>query len=163
MTYPSGSTTRTAYTQTSQFIAGSLKPAYSATANATAYRRSTGGETVGSVDAGDRCVKVAEANGRIQLMYPVSGTNYYKMGWIDTPSLSPQGAFDEATGGLYSVSVRGWAFDRDNLNQALTIQVYAGNTLIGTCVADQSRTDVNNAYPGVGNYHGFSATFNMSK
>lgn len=162
VTYPTSSGNRTAYTPTSEFIQGSSKTAWSATQNMTAYRRSGGGDTIGSVDAGDRCVLVSEENGRLQLMYPVSGTNYYKMGWVDKPAMLPQGVLDSATGGMYTLKVQGWAFDRDNLNQALTIHIYAGSKMIGECIANKSRPDVNNAYPGVGNNHGFEATFDMT-
>ena len=129
---------------------------WTATNKYTAYRRSTGGETIGSVSTGDKCVKVAQQNGRIQVMYPVTGTNTYKMGWLDAAtSHNPEGVFDEASGGLRRLHVRGWAFDRDNVNASLEIHVYVGGSHIGTLIANSERKDVNNVYSGVGNYHGF--------
>lgn len=74
----------------------------------------------------------------------------------------PTGVVDEIIGGAGTVSVRGWAFDYDDVSQPVGIHVYIGTTCIGTCMADLERPDVNNAYPGVGNYHGYNATFNVN-
>lgn len=60
------------------------------------------------------------------------------------------------------VTVRGWAFDRDNTGVSLAIHVYIGNEA-HVITADKSRPDVNTAYPGVGNYHGFEAVIETKK
>ena len=151
-----------AYVPLSEFISNANPVAWTATGNYTAYRRSSGTETIGSITSGDSCVVVSEANGRMQVMYPVTGQNYYKMGWIDASlANNPQGVVDSVSGGIYSVSVRGWAFDKDDTNASLEIHVYIG----GVChaiTANTERADVNSAY-GCGNYHGFDATITVDK
>ena len=67
----------------------------------------------------------------------------------------PVGCLDSVTPSTQKVTVRGWAFDKDDVNRSVGIHVYIGNTCIGTGVANQARGDVGTAYPGVGNYHGY--------
>ena len=164
VSYPTSSGSFTAYVPLSTFIPGSASPQnWTASAKYTAYRRSSGSNTIGSVSSGDACIKVASENGRTQVMYPVSGQNYYKMGWIDGDTgHNPKGVIDGMTGGIYSIRMSGWAFDEDNLGAALGIHVYIGDTCIGTGVADHERTDVHNVY-GCGNYHGYELDFNLDK
>ena len=164
VSYPTSSGSFTAYVPLSTFIPGSASPQnWTASAKYTAYRRSSGSNTIGSVSSGDACIKVASENGRTQVMYPVSGQNYYKMGWIDGDTgHNPKGVIDGMTGGIYSIRMSGWAFDEDNLGAALGIHVYIGDTCIGTGVADHERTDVHNVY-GCGNYHGYELGFNLDK
>ena len=100
------------------------------------------------------------------------GNRYYssKANFITTGSriYNPEGAVDYITGGKGSVWVRGWAFDRDNLNSALRIHVYVGGPAGSASArgyeikADKTRTDVNDVYPGVGINHGFDSTINVS-
>ena len=92
VTYPTSSGTRTVYTPLSEFIKNASPAAWTANGKYTVYRRSNGTETIGSVSQGDACVKVAEENGKIQIMYPVSGQSYYKMGWIDVVSRCSNGS-----------------------------------------------------------------------
>ncbi len=150
-----------AYVPLTTFIAHSNPVTWSAPNGGNAYRRSTGGETIGTVSAGDACVKVDSGNGRLQLMYPVTGTGYYKMGWVDgAASYDPQGCFDEVSGGLYRVYVKGWAFDRDDVNASLAIHVYVGGRHVETLTANTGRPDVHNVF-GTGAHHGFEATFEV--
>lgn len=75
----------------------------------------------------------------------------------------PQGCFDQAicvSNG--KIKVRGWAFDRDKLGAAIAIHVYIGDE-IHALVANKQRNDVNAAYPGVGNYHGFEEVIETKK
>ena len=81
---------------------------------------------------------------------------------------NPTTAFDSCTGGIGSINVSGWAFDKDNTGQALSIHVYIGGEA-GTAgaeghviTADKSRPDVNKAY-GCGDNHGFNATITTKK
>lgn len=60
--------------------------------------------------------------------------------------------------------VRGWAFDRDNVGVSLAIHVYIGGEDEGhAIIANKSRNDVNVAYPGVGNNHGFESVIETKK
>ncbi|MBQ7679343.1 MAG: hypothetical protein IJT34_05790 [Butyrivibrio sp.] len=80
-------------------------------------------------------------------------------------SHTPIGHVDSVAGGVGTITVRGWAFDWDDVNQPLTIHVYVGGPAYpGTktpaypITANVSRPDVNNVYKGCGNNHGFEAT-----
>ena len=72
----------------------------------------------------------------------------------------PFGVLDSATGGVHSVTIRGWALDEDDYGTTLGIHAYIGDTCIGTTVADLYRPDVNEVY-GCGEYHGYIATFDV--
>ncbi|MDE5855068.1 MAG: GBS Bsp-like repeat-containing protein, partial [Ruminococcus sp.] len=79
----------------------------------------------------------------------------------------PKGYLDSAEGGYGTVTVTGWAIDRDTPNEAVEIHIYMdgpsgqGGTCVATgIIANQPRSDVNNAI-GVPGDHGFSATFNV--
>lgn len=79
---------------------------------------------------------------------------------------APQSTLDNAEGGAGTVHVRGWSFDRDALDSPVPIHVYvggpAGSGAEGYEIfANTLREDVNNAYPGVGNYHGFDSTIEV--
>lgn len=90
----------------------------------------------------------------------------YKGGSTPTSGYNPEGVTDVIEGGRGTVHVRGWAFDRDNLSQSITLHVYvggpAGSGAPGySIVANKSRPDVNNVY-GVGEYHGFDDVIHVS-
>lgn len=68
---------------------------------------------------------------------------------------SPIGSLDDAIGVRGGVYVRGWTFDPDSPTAAIEAHGWAGS--VGKAmVANEYRPDVGNAYPGVGNYHGYS-------
>lgn len=82
-------------------------------------------------------------------------------------AMNPQGYFDFVQSNTPNqIRVRGWAFDRDNVNHKVRIHVYVGGS-VGANVpsyeirADKFRPDVNRAFPGVGDYHGFDSTINV--
>lgn len=88
-----------------------------------------------------------------------------------TPVNNPQGDLNinSVYGGKGTIHVRGWAFDKDNVNTHLTIHVYIGGPA-GTpgaerhiITANKQRTDVPDVYPGVGNYHGYEETIVTKK
>lgn len=86
-----------------------------------------------------------------------------------TVSNNPQGVLDGVSGGEGTVSISGWAFDRDNLNATLEIHVYIGGRSgdsnaegHGGIIANAGMGDVNAVY-GCGDYHGFSATITTNK
>lgn len=73
---------------------------------------------------------------------------------------NPTGVLDIVEGGTNSFRVRGWAFDKDDTSKSLEMHVYIGGEAHPTVpckaiIADELREDVNKAYQGVGNYHGF--------
>ncbi len=82
-----------------------------------------------------------------------------------TPYYNPEGMVDKAVGGEGTISIKGWAFDRDNLNTSLEIHVYYGGPAGSgapavSIMANKMRTDVNEVY-GAGDYHGFESTFSV--
>ncbi|MBQ4528800.1 MAG: InlB B-repeat-containing protein [Clostridia bacterium] len=95
--------------------------------------------------------------------------NAYPYG-SSTPSSvkNPEGVIDSCSGGSGSVSVRGWAFDRDDTGTSIPIHVYIGGPAGSSnaegyeITANVLREDVNNVY-GVGNYHGYDAKINTNK
>lgn len=131
---------------------------------------------------------IADANGRNTVVEdgdPVyvhditwgalNADHYYSPTYFIRPNFAgsgytPEGVLDSVTSNSPgTITVRGWAFDRDNLNASLAIHVYVGGPA-GTAgveghaiTANTTRTDVNAKYPGVGNNHGFEATISVSK
>ena len=93
-----------------------------------------------------------------------SPTSFY----YSSPGVNPQGCLDFAEGGNGTLHIKGWAFDR-NSDEALKIHVYVGGSAAsgqaiwstGEVVANKYRPDVNNIYPGAGDYHGFEETFTV--
>ena len=55
-----------------------------------AYKKSVGSSTIGTVYATDDVIIIGTENGRTQVMYPISGSNSWKMGWVP-------GKYDEET------------------------------------------------------------------
>lgn len=174
VTYPTSKGSRTAYASMSGFMASTGFTTRTRTLgkNLTAYRRSTGAATIGTVYASDQVIVVGTANGRTQVQYPCSGG--YKLGWVSgtysaNAGSEPQGCVDSVTSpSVGKITVAGWAFDRDSLGSSLQIHVYvggpAGSGAPGYVVmANAYRPDVNKAYPGVGNNHGFHATLSVPK
>ena len=72
----------------------------------------------------------------------------------------PFGYLDSCSGGEGVVNISGWVADWDDPGAALSVHVYvggpAGSGAPGYAItADKYRSDVNDAYPGIGNNHGF--------
>ncbi len=79
-----------------------------------------------------------------------------------------QACVDSVVGGTGCVQVRGWAFDKSSVTQALDIRVYVGGPADSgapgyTITADKKREDVGTAYPGTGSQHGFEDTIYVSQ
>lgn len=174
VTYPVAKGYRTAYASMSGFMASTGFTTRTRTLGKrlTAYRRSTGSATIGTVYASDWVIVVGTANGRTQIQYPCSGG--YKLGWVAgiysaSSGSNPQGCIDSVTStSTGRITVSGWAFDRDSLNSSLQIHVYvggpAGSGAPGYAItANAYRPDVNNVYSGVGSYHGFQSTISVSR
>ena len=81
----------------------------------------------------------------------------------------PYGYLDELSGTTDGrVSVRGWAFDRAALASHLSVHVYIGGPAGSgaerhVITANTLRTDVGNAFPGVGNNRGFDELITTSR
>lgn len=80
---------------------------------------------------------------------------------------NPQGYLDFVNGGEGCVNVRGWAFDRDEISESVSVHVYIGGSagsghVYGIGKADKERKDVNEAFGITGN-HGFDTTFDVSE
>jgi len=174
VSYPTVRGSRIAYAPMSGFLASTNFAGNARTLGVrlTAYRRSTGSATIGTVFATDQVLVFGTANGRTQVGYPCQGG--YKLGWVSgtyssNAGTNPQGFVDSVTSSSSGkITVRGWAFDRDSLGSNLQIHVYvggaAGSGAPGYAItANAYRPDVNNVYRGVGNYHGFHSTISVSK
>lgn len=78
---------------------------------------------------------------------------------------NPDGYTDAIGGGRGTVTVRGWAFDKDCAAMSIPVRVYiggpAGSGEGHAITANTYRSDVNGAF-GCGNYHGFDATIETS-
>ena len=113
--------------------------------------------TLGECNYGSRC----KINwGRTLNVGSVSRYIIYSAPWAATYGYNPQGCLDVVNGGQGNIQVRGWAFDRDNVNTAIKIHVYIGGSAGSGAEGHEISTgtlreDVNAAYPGVGNNHGF--------
>ena len=78
-----------AYVPLSSFIVNPEPQTWSADEPYTAYRRSDLSEKLGSIDYQDACLEVDANNNAKQVIYPVSGSGYSKMGWIDAAVPEP--------------------------------------------------------------------------
>ena len=174
VSYPTASGTRIAYASMSGFMASTNFSNNTRTLGSrlTAYRRSTGSATIGTVYANDQVIVIGTANGRTQVQYPCQGG--YKLGWVSgtysvTSGSNPRGCVDSVRStSSGKITVAGWAFDLDSLGSNLQIHVYiggpAGSGAPGYSItANVYRPDVNNVYRGVGNYHGFNSTLSVSR
>ena len=153
-----------------------LSGIYTAKANITTYRRASSSLKAGSISNGDIVYKLKEYGSYVQVLYNIgsaSNPSGWRMAWVTSSDfnkyvqavgVNPQGCLDSViSNSIGEIIVRGWAFDRDNLGFNLAIHVYvggpAGSGAPGYAItANTSRPDVNNAYQGVGNNHGFDAT-----
>ena len=83
VTYPSSSESSgyfTAYTHLDEFIPNLSTSEWTVNSESTAFRRSTGRDTIGSVPRGTKCLRFSSSDKRMQLIYWSDGS--HKMGWI---------------------------------------------------------------------------------
>lgn len=184
LTYPTSKGRKTGYVALSvvtKVTAPSAK--YTAKAGITTYRRASSSATAGSIAKGDIVYKLTTSGSYVQVLYNTGSSSNptgWKMAWITssnfdkyinntTTGYNPQGCVDSVTStSAGKITVRGWAFDRDNLSSKLAIHVYVGGAAGSGApcygiTANTSRPDVNNVFTGVGNYHGFDSTISVSK
>ncbi|MCL2224801.1 MAG: peptidoglycan DD-metalloendopeptidase family protein [Defluviitaleaceae bacterium] len=86
-------------------------------------------------------------------------------GMAHSLNTTPTGTLDVAEGGVGTVFVRGWAFDRRINHPAVEIHVYIGDDwAYGRVIhTGTPRWDVNTIFPGVGMYRGFHAILDVSR
>lgn len=88
---------------------------------------------------------------------------YIAMGLLKRMSGDPIGSVDSYGADAGSVWLNGWAFDWDNCEEQLQINVYLDDNLVLQGKADGERSDVNGSYSWVvGSYHGFSLRANTN-
>ncbi|WP_407398497.1 C39 family peptidase [Anaerovibrio sp.] len=147
----------------------------------TVYRTSSGGTTLGSVSNNEGVIVVADNGSRAQIVYRLDNGSGYKLGWVPSSSVqppvqshNPEGYFDIGVSNkANNLTVQGWAFDRDNVNEKLRIHVYigggAGSGAEGhEIVANKRRADVQTGFArrdgiNVGEYHGFDETISTNR
>lgn len=78
-----------------------------------------------------------------------------------TSGYNPEGYLESAIASAPDkLTIKGWAYDKDNINQSIYVDVYAFQKRIARITANKYREDVGKKY-GVGNYHGFEETITM--
>ncbi len=87
---------------------------------------------------------------------------YFMLSSTQPQSYHPEGNLDGYVGGNGTVTLSGWAFDRDDVSQPIGIHIYIGSECVATTMADVYRPDVHTAF-GVGEYHGYQTTFQTNK
>lgn len=88
---------------------------------------------------------------------------YIAMGLLARMSGDPLGSVDSYGADAGSVWLNGWAFDWDNCEEQLQINVYLDDNLVLQGKADGECSDVNGRYSWVvGSYHGFSLRANTN-
>lgn len=88
---------------------------------------------------------------------------YIAMGMLTRMSGDPLGSVDSYGADAGSVWLNGWAFDWDNCESQLTIEVCLDDNVILRGTANTERSDVNGSYSWVvGSYHGFSLRANTN-
>ena len=163
--YPTSKGTKTAYAPASAFLQNSNFNRYTSnlSSNTKVYTKQNMSSQIGTAYSTDRVTFTSVNGNKAQIIYP-TGNNTYKMGFIYyNSSNNPQGWFDSASGSNGKVNIRGWAFDKDQLTKALAIHVYLNDSYAGSLTANKSRADVNKAYPGCGNNHGFDGSISTNK
>lgn len=88
---------------------------------------------------------------------------YIAMGMLKRMSGDPLGSVDSYGADAGSVWLNGWAFDWDNCEEQLKIDVYLDSDFALQGTANGERSDVNGSYSGVvGSYHGFNLRINTN-
>jgi hypothetical protein len=69
---------------------------------------------------------------------------------------APRGTLDAVSGGVSTISVRGWAYDPNVPTASITVHVYVDGRFSAPVLANDPRADVAQAYPGVSPSTGFA-------
>jgi endoglucanase len=74
------------------------------------------------------------------------------------PSVAPKAKRDSASSpAKRRITVRGWAFDRDDTSKPVTVRMTVDGKAVGSFAANVARPDVDRVH-GVGRYHGYQVT-----
>lgn len=135
-------------------------------ANVNSRHSKNWGDKVGVIGKGEYVyVSKATGNGSGNLGHiTYNGVErYIAMGLFKRMSGSPIGSVDSYGADAGSVWVNGWAFDWDNCESQLTIEVCLDDKVILRGTANTENSDVNKKYSSVvGSYHGFSLRANTN-
>lgn len=135
-------------------------------ANVNSRHSKNWGDQVGVIGKGEYVyVSKATGNGSGNLGHiTYNGVErYIAMGLFKRMSGSPIGSVDSYGADAGSVWVNGWAFDWDNCESQLTIEVCLDDKVILRGTANTENSDVNKKYSSVvGSYHGFSLRANTN-
>lgn len=136
------------------------------------------------ISAGENSMKVMDCNGanasgncRVRIRdisyssYAGSTMAITRASNYDTTAINnsynPEGLVNSVTSEKGTITVTGYAFDRDDLNAQLDIHVYVGGPA-GSGVpcyiikANKEKKYLDKVYPGVGDFHGINDTFKVS-
>lgn len=99
-------------------------------------------------------------------VYAYDEAGNYGFNYIITDFNLPKGCVDYIVNSGNSIHIKGWAFDKDNLEENLAIHVYIGGPAglgeLHAIAANVERQDVDNVY-NCGAYHGFNSIISTSK
>lgn len=145
---------------------------YTCTSNSTLNIRSghgSGYSVIGSIPSG-ATVYVSKADGSWAHVSYNEVNGYASMQYLSKipDTHNPEGHMESISGGIGTISLSGWVFDRDVPDQAVEVHVYVGGPAgsadvkwIKTgIIADAYRPDVDNVY-GQGKYHGIAGTLDV--
>ncbi|WFR66531.1 hypothetical protein P9139_17395 [Curtobacterium flaccumfaciens] len=76
---------------------------------------------------------------------------------VTVPGGAPTGVIDAASAVAGTLTIRGWAIDRDS-SAATQVQVRVGSKTLGTLTANVKKAGLNSAMPGYGDNHAYSGT-----
>jgi hypothetical protein len=81
---------------------------------------------------------------------------------VEVPPSSPNGNLDQATLTGSTLSLAGWALDKDALGSAVQVRVQVDGTTVRAVWTSVWRPDVGAAFPGAGNYKGWTTSVGLS-
>ncbi len=138
------------------------------TSDQIVFRTSAGNSRLGSLKKNDKVTVIAERGDSKKIIYKVGGGNEYKMGWINNNNNSPdipvkyhdpEGNTDVIEYQNEKLHVKGWAFDRDDMNATTAVEVWVGGQRNSSPNLQHFKICANKIYNdiNIGN-HGFEAS-----
>lgn len=138
LTYPTSKGRKTGYVALSVITKATAPGSqHKATAGVTTYRRASSSLKAGSISKGDTVYKLATSGSYVQVLYNIgsaSNPSGWRMAWVTSSDfnkymqsvgVNPQGCVDSVTSNSAGkITVRGWAFDKDDTSSKLSVHVY---------------------------------------